>query len=167
MQVNTSVSQLNAKDVFRLKPGAIHDAIQKSSENGADDVFFKVDKDFYVASGEGLDTSDLKAGDSIKYGDKMAKVTFVDQEVNTLGEGITSAATTALGVAIGAGGLIGGGLGFFATGWNPAKVAAKAGLQIGATVAAVTGLGTLAIGAIMGASSHADYSVLHQFADNK
>lgn len=160
------ISQLNASDTFKLRPDAHAAAMHAAPQNGADDIFFKIDDEMYVASGVGLDTDNLQIGSQVEYRGQRATVAFIDQETNTLSEGLVNSAGSAAGIGLGAGLVTGVALGYFATGWNPSKAAAKAGLEIGLKIATATTLASLAVSGTKAAITSADYSVLHRYAAN-
>lgn len=160
------ISQLNARDIFPLRPDSKADAIAAASKNGADDVFFQIEDQLYVASGENFDTDALDIGSQVQYRGQTATVAFIDQEANSFTEGLKASLGSSAALGVGAGAVVGGTLGYFATGWSPGKTAAKAGLEIGVKIAAATSFASLTVGAAKAAANQPDYSVLHQFAQH-
>lgn len=148
--------KLEPEVVAKLHPELVQQAKGAARANGADDVFFSVGQDTYVASGEGF-RHGIKVGDEVRFGEQSGRVVDVDNEINSLSEGVRAhlpqgaVAGTALAAVAAVGAKI------FKSGSTTVKIAAAAGGALG--VAALAG-----VGLYDAASRKADYASLLRFA---
>lgn len=156
---------LNASTVVKLRHGQEIAAREAAKKNGADDVFFTLGRDSYVASGRGLNLKGVAAGTKIRYNGQEGTVTAVDNQVNSAKEGALKVVTpvaVAVGGATGGGAFVGGALGGLAS-------AGAAGAAVGAVVVGAYALaaGAVAVGggAAYGAFRKADSERLKAFGE--
>lgn len=150
-------SRLKAEVVVRLHPEMVQQAKGAARANGADDVFFTVGTDTYVASGTGFSRG-IKVGDTVKFEGRTGQVVDADNEINTKREGIRAhlSAGAVAGVPLAAVAALGAKI--FKGSSTTVKLAAAAG--------GLLGLGAMAgIGAYDGSIRQPDYASLLRFAD--
>ena len=95
----TNINTLNflaEATVHRIRSGQELAALKTAKENGADDLFFSIGQDTFVASGRGLEG--IKRGDSIFYKGRRGVVTVVDDQINTAKEGAAVTVIPAIGL---------------------------------------------------------------------
>lgn len=96
---------MDAKGLVKLDPKRQIEALNAAAQNRADDVFFKVAGDVYVASGERLKQG-VKVGDEIQISTIKGQVMAIDDETPLknpidIGAAATSALSAGLSVAAG------------------------------------------------------------------
>jgi len=126
------------------------EALRLAPSNGADDMFFKLNGDTYVATGRGLPIDRVKKGAAVGYADQTGYVLNTDRELNTFNEGMRHP----LGLTIG-GGLTAYGLIGFVQGVLAGQNMAGLGLLI-AAMGPVVGALTNLVPAIYGSSRRVD-----------
>lgn len=139
--ITPSVQSLKAQSVVRVRPGQELAAAQTAKKNGADDVFFTIGQDTFVASGRGMALKGLKTGSAITHEGRQGTVTMIDNQVNTAGEGalkVLKPITIAAGGATAAGAAGGSFLGGLAS-------AGGAGAAVGAAVVGIYAAGVAAV----------------------
>jgi hypothetical protein len=87
-------------NVVKLRPDMVEAAIAESPENGADDIFFAIQKDTFVASAKGVD-SDVLPGEEVEYQGRSGRVLYRDEQVNTAWDGVKAAFSTGKNVELG------------------------------------------------------------------
>ncbi len=113
--INGRVTQPH--DVLRLKRGQEQAAIAAARSNGADDVFFKLGDDTFVASAASMKLTGTKAGGVVYLDGKKGQVVAVDNQLNSLSEGLLHPA----GDVVAVGGIVYGvatAIKYAATGWG-------------------------------------------------
>jgi hypothetical protein len=136
--------QIGAPALVKVRAGKEDQALVIAKKNGADDVFVRVGKDTYVASGRDFDAKTVKAGHVVKVGDIEGVITSVDDQINSFKDGGQFGAPIGLGL----GALAGVGTAL----WASASVPALVG-PIGGFMAPFVAMGVLgmALGAGAGA----------------
>jgi hypothetical protein len=154
--INGRVTQ--AHDIVRLQRGQEQAALAAAKANGADDVFFKLGDDTYVASAASMNLRGTKAGQNVYLDGKKATITAVDNQMNGLGEGLLHPA----GDAVAVGGIAYGLFTFAkyaATGWGGLGVAY-------AGAAAVAGLAINLVPTLFGHFRAKDFEAVKRFGAN-
>src|SRR3989338_9444203 len=77
----------NVSNVLKLKSDRGVDALAAAKRDGADNIFFTVGNDFYVATGTGLDLKEIITGIPFSFRGKEARVTSVDDQINRASDG--------------------------------------------------------------------------------
>lgn len=142
--------------VAKLHPEMVQQAKGAARANGADDVFFAVDADTYVASGEGF-SKGIQVGDEVRFEGRTGRVVDVDNEINTAMEGVRAHLSPGLvaGVPLAAVAAVG------------AKVlkGSSTTVKVAAAAGAVVGLGVMAgIGIYDAVTRKPNYASLLRFA---
>ncbi len=93
---------ISPETLVKITAGREPGAQVAARKNGADDVFFRVDQDTYVASGRGLPLGNLKTGDEVLLDGRAGLVDMVNNEINTPLEGaITGGKYAGIGALLG------------------------------------------------------------------
>jgi hypothetical protein len=97
-----------ARFVLPLDPAQIDAAKRVAPRNGADDLFFAVGPDLYVASGRGMKLRGLEVGATFDANGQGARVVGLDDEPNTVSEGVRQALRSRDVIDLGVAGLVSG-----------------------------------------------------------
>ena len=90
MNLSINGQQLQVQGVRALRPGiTIEQAVQKTKNNGIDEVFFTSNGQSYIAYGDSLDISKLKKNQipAVMFASQKADIIAYDDEVNSVWEG--------------------------------------------------------------------------------
>lgn len=108
-------TELKFENLLKIDAGKEIPAAQAAWKNGTDEVFFKVDNDTYVLSGEALPLGKIDVGSRFTFMGQEARVTYTHDEINSTRDGLISGLKDAgrgtllvAGIAGIAGGVIGG-----------------------------------------------------------
>jgi hypothetical protein len=147
-EIKNQPNPLAGAAIHRIRPGQEVAALETAKKNGADDLFFTVGKDTFVATGRGLPLKGVKPGDAITHEGRQGIVTAIDNQVNTAKEGalaVLKPSGLAAGGATAAGTLVGKGLGGFfgASGAGAAVGAITVGVYAGIAAGLAVGGGAL------------------------
>ena len=166
------------RNTSRIKAGQEIAAAEAARKDGADNLFFRVERDTYVASGRGMDLQKLKAGDGVVFDGRRGTVVTVDDELNSAGDGIRQvgrAVDRGTKVTGASGGVAGAILAAAAvqttTGFGavlaPVAIAGGVGLGVGAGLLVGGAAGTVvtAVSAARGALKRADLEALRTYAE--
>lgn len=91
--------QINVQGIKELKSGvSVQEAATKTKKNGIDEVYFNVSGVNYLAYGDALDLKELSKNkiSSITYNNQSGTIVSYEDEINSVGEGITSGALNGL-----------------------------------------------------------------------
>ena len=170
--LNVNNQTLNAQSVLKIRQGQELAARETAKKDGADNVFFKVGNDTYVASGKGFNLKDVQPGAKFEFNGKQAQVVSIDSEVNSAKDGLLRMKKPATWM-VGTGAAVGtvGGLAsslfqsVFAGRTLGALLPVLKGIGMaGGAMAAVTGV-VAGISAIRGATRSQDYEALKAHAE--
>ena len=153
--------------IAAVKDGvSVEQAMKTVKKDGLDEVFFRQDDQLFVASGDGLNLKGLKKGTIpvASLDGKDVKLEGVDDEANTVGQGIKKElkwAGAVAGIAAGSGAVLAGSAISAAKNMKSVPLVGQlmgaGGLVVAATVVAagvVAGAGIATYGAIKGGSRH-------------
>lgn len=133
--------------VVKLREGEVDRARKTALKDGADNVFFTIGRDTYVASGRGMALDELKVGDAVTHNDSQGDVIVVDDEVNTAVDGLKAFWPPVVGLS----------------GFSALLFAIEASFLAPIAAAAVPGL--LTLGAVSGATKKVDFEALEPFVE--
>lgn len=105
MNLSINGQQLQVQGVRALRPGiTIEQAVQKTKNNGLDEVFFTSNGQSYVAYGDSLDISKLKKNQipAVMFASQKADIVAYDDEVNSVWEGVKKGAIEEIKTGMGA-----------------------------------------------------------------
>lgn len=85
--VNITGKPLDASVLVMLDRGKEKAALEAAKTDGADNVFFKIGDDMFVASGKGMDLKGIAPGKAFTFDNQQAEVVEVDDQIGTASEG--------------------------------------------------------------------------------